>query len=151
MRPRKAHTGLEHPCESDISTALGISGVSREAELVTKPSAANRVRSRCRATTKLGVPCRATAIENGLCVMHSGRIDAREIGKKGGRARGKGKRGSFRAAAAGLLERDPDRYAAELLNSGAAGFKLASDLLEKEEAKAETERSQARSSSTSRW
>ena len=33
-------------------------------------------------TTKLGVPCRATAIENGLCVIHSGRVDAREIGRK---------------------------------------------------------------------
>ena len=109
------------------------------AEIVPNGKPEKRPRTRCTAQTKLGQLCRATAIENGLCAIHSGRVNAKEIGKKGGRARAKGRRGSFRAAVAGLLERDPDRYAAELLNSGAAGFELASDLLEKEEERAKAE------------
>jgi hypothetical protein len=113
--------------------------------LVTSKGDRYRQRLRCQATTKAGVQCRSTAVSDidGLCAVHGGRLNPVELGRKGGKARGKskGKRGSFRAAVAGLLERDPDRYAAELLNSGAAGFKLASDLLEKEEAKVEAERS----------
>ena len=105
---------------------------------MTERSVEKRIRTRCRARTKAGHECRATAVEDGLCVIHSGRIDAREIGAKGGRSRGKGKRGSFREAVRAVLERDPEKHAERLLDSGAAGMRLASELLEAEErAKAE--------------
>ena len=98
---------------------------------MTKPSAENRIRSRCRATTKLGVPCRATAIENGLRVMHSGRIDAREIGKKGGRSR-KTKRVPFEEQVEAEL--DEPGMGKRLLSSGAAGFRVAAEVLERRRA-----------------
>ena len=43
------------------------------------------------------------------------------------------RRGSFRESVRGLLEDDPDRYAHKLLESGASGIKLATELLEAEE------------------
>jgi hypothetical protein len=43
----------------------------------------------CKATTKAGAPCRKPAVENGLCLFHSGRLDLAELGRRGGRARGK--------------------------------------------------------------
>ena len=45
----------------------------------------------CKATTKLGRPCRKQAVDRGLCVFHSGRLDMSAIGKLGGRARGRRK------------------------------------------------------------
>ena len=68
-------------------------------------------------------------------MIHSGRIDAREIGAKGGRARGKGKRGSFREAVRDVLASDPVRHAERLLGSGAAGYQLADRLISEEEAR----------------
>ena len=39
---------------------------------------------RCSATNRHGEPCRARAIERGLCAMHSGKTDPREMGRAGG-------------------------------------------------------------------
>jgi Phage integrase family len=41
----------------------------------------------CKATTKLGRPCRKNALEDGLCLFHSGKLDLAELGRKGGKAR----------------------------------------------------------------
>jgi hypothetical protein len=43
----------------------------------------------CRATTKAGARCRKTAVEDGLCIFHNGRLDLVELGRRGGKARGK--------------------------------------------------------------
>jgi hypothetical protein len=45
---------------------------------------------RCSATTKAGTPCQALAGADGLCTAHSGRIDMREPGHRGGKSRRKG-------------------------------------------------------------
>jgi hypothetical protein len=45
---------------------------------------------RCSATTKAGKPCRALAGADGLCTAHSGKVDMRELGHRGGRSRRKG-------------------------------------------------------------
>ena len=42
---------------------------------------------RCRGMNKRGERCGARAVEGGLCVVHSGRIDPVEIGRKGGSVR----------------------------------------------------------------
>jgi hypothetical protein len=107
---------------------------------VTGPSAEKRVRTRCQATTKLGVQCRATAVERGLCSVHSGRIDVRAIGAKGGRARKRKGKGSLRDSIRRLLSEDPDRYAAQLLSSGAKGLELADKFIAEEDARVEQER-----------
>jgi hypothetical protein len=41
----------------------------------------------CSATTKAGNRCRAMAGSGGLCAAHSGRVDMRELGRRGGKAR----------------------------------------------------------------
>jgi hypothetical protein len=46
----------------------------------------------CRATTKAGKPCRKQAVADGLCTFHSGKLDLAELGRRGGRARGVGKK-----------------------------------------------------------
>jgi hypothetical protein len=51
-------------------------------------------------------------------------VDVKAIGAKGGRAKAKGKAGSFRDAIRRRLEGDPDGYAAKLLGSGAKGIEL---------------------------
>jgi hypothetical protein len=38
----------------------------------------------CRALNKQGEPCRARAVERGLCVVHAGIVDPSEIGRRGG-------------------------------------------------------------------
>ena len=43
----------------------------------------------CKATTKLGRPCRKQAVDGGLCVFHSGALDMSAIGRIGGQARGR--------------------------------------------------------------
>jgi truncated hemoglobin YjbI len=43
----------------------------------------------CSATTKQGARCKKPAVERGLCVFHSGRLDLAELGRKGGQARAK--------------------------------------------------------------
>ena len=40
--------------------------------------------NRCSATNRFGQPCKARAIERGLCAMHSGKTDPRKLGVKGG-------------------------------------------------------------------
>jgi len=40
--------------------------------------------NRCSATNRFGQPCKARAIERGLCAMHSGKTNAKEMGAKGG-------------------------------------------------------------------
>jgi hypothetical protein len=49
-------------------------------------------RATCKATTKAGKPCRKQAVADGLCVFHSGKLDLAELGRRGGRARGGGKK-----------------------------------------------------------
>jgi hypothetical protein len=47
----------------------------------------------CRATTRKGEPCRRKALDaDGLCLVHNGSQDMRELGRKGGRATPKAKR-----------------------------------------------------------
>ena len=43
----------------------------------------------CTATTKAGAPCRKQAVADGLCLFHSGKLDLAELGRRGGKARGK--------------------------------------------------------------
>jgi hypothetical protein len=43
----------------------------------------------CLATTKQGRRCRKHALEDGLCLFHSGKLDLVELGRKGGKARGR--------------------------------------------------------------
>jgi hypothetical protein len=43
----------------------------------------------CTATTKAGTRCKKQAVERGLCVFHSGRLDLSELGRRGGLARAK--------------------------------------------------------------
>jgi Family of unknown function (DUF5763) len=45
----------------------------------------------CKATTKLGRPCKKPAVERGLCTFHSGAIDLAAAGRQGGKARGRKK------------------------------------------------------------
>ena len=45
----------------------------------------------CRATTKTGAPCRKQAIDDGWCLFHSGKLDLAELGRRGGKARGRKK------------------------------------------------------------
>lgn len=48
----------------------------------------------CRATTRKGEPCRRKAVDaDGLCLVHNGSQDMRELGRKGGRATPRAKRG----------------------------------------------------------
>lgn len=54
---------------------------------------------RCSATTKAGEPCRALAGADGLCTAHSGKLDMRELGHRGGKARRKGAGEELPAAA----------------------------------------------------
>ena len=46
-----------------------------------------RRRSRCKARTKAGKPCRAAATEGGLCFFHANPNKASELGRIGGRSR----------------------------------------------------------------
>ena len=47
----------------------------------------------CRATTRKGEPCRRQALDgDGLCLVHNGSQDMRELGRLGGRATPKAKR-----------------------------------------------------------
>jgi len=76
---------------------------------------------------------------DGLCAIHSGRLDPVELGRRSAKAR-KAKReqqgkGSFRGALRELLERDPEVYAARLLDSGAKGLELADRFLAEEDAR----------------
>ena len=43
----------------------------------------------CTATTKSGAPCRKQAVDDGLCLFHSGKLDLAELGRRGGKARGR--------------------------------------------------------------
>jgi hypothetical protein len=43
----------------------------------------------CKATTKAGNPCRKLAVEDGFCVFHGGKLDLAELGRQGGKARGR--------------------------------------------------------------
>ena len=97
----------------------------------------SRSKPLCRALTTKGKPCRGKAIADGLCLAHSGVVDVREAGRKGGKARGRKReqRGSFRQAVASVLGRDPEKHAERLLSAGAAGYKLAAELLAVEEAR----------------
>jgi hypothetical protein len=51
---------------------------------------------RCKATTKAGKPCGAIASTDGLCAIHGGRVDPREMGRRGGSV---GKGGAVRREA----------------------------------------------------
>jgi hypothetical protein len=59
---------------------------------------------RCKATNRHGQRCRVTKGlgADGLCVMHSGKVDPREMGRKGG-SRGKGN-----AQRRGAIEKTPE-------------------------------------------
>jgi hypothetical protein len=49
----------------------------------------------CRATSRRGEPCRRKAVDgSGLCLVHNGSQDMRELGRKGGQAIPKAKRGN---------------------------------------------------------
>src|SRR4029450_1558317 len=48
-------------------------------------------RAMCTATTKAGRPCRKRAVDDGLCLFHSGKLDLAELGRRGGKARGRRK------------------------------------------------------------
>ena len=91
----------------------------------------------CRSLTTAGKPCRGRPVADGLCRVHAGLVDVREAGRKGGKARGRKRAGSFRQAVADVLGRDPEKHAERLLSAGAAGYKLASELLEAEERREE--------------
>jgi hypothetical protein len=39
----------------------------------------------CKATTRIGKPCKANPLSNGLCLFHSAPGKASELGRKGGR------------------------------------------------------------------
>ena len=43
-------------------------------------------RSKCSAVTRAGLPCRAVAGPDGLCSAHSGALNMRELGRRGGLA-----------------------------------------------------------------
>src|SRR5215813_15323757 len=44
-------------------------------------------RKRCKGITRSGAPCTAWAMEGGLCYFHANPDKARELGKRGGRAK----------------------------------------------------------------
>lgn len=46
----------------------------------------NRQPSQCTATTKAGSPCKAPAVERGLCYFHAHPDRLRELGRQGGKA-----------------------------------------------------------------
>jgi hypothetical protein len=70
----------------------------------------------CRATTKAGAPCRKQAVADGFCTFHSGQLDLAELGRKGGRARGRKRDES----AGDKLEARAYTALDELLSSGSA-------------------------------
>ena len=45
-------------------------------------------RKRCKGVTRSGTPCKAWAMEGGLCYFHANPDKASELGKRGGRAKG---------------------------------------------------------------
>ena len=75
----------------------------------------------CKATTKLGRPCRKQAVDRGLCVFHSGKLDMSAIGKRGGLARGRTKE----EHASDQLEARAYAALDELLSSGSATARVA--------------------------
>ena len=75
----------------------------------------------CKATTKLGRPCRKQAVDRGLCVFHSGKLDMSAIGKRGGQARGRKKE----EHASDQLEARAYAALDELLSSGSATARVA--------------------------
>lgn len=70
----------------------------------------------CRATTKLGRPCKKPAVERGFCLVHCGRLDLAEFGRRGGRARGR----KQKEHASDQLEARAYTALGELLDSGSA-------------------------------
>ena len=64
----------------------------------------------CRATTRKGEPCRRKALDaDGLCLVHNGSQDMRELGRLGGRATPKVKRpGAQRESLREFLRREVD-------------------------------------------
>jgi hypothetical protein len=64
----------------------------------------------CRATTRKGEPCRRKALDaDGLCLVHNGSQDMRELGRRGGRATPKVKRlGAQRESLREFLRREVD-------------------------------------------
>lgn len=64
----------------------------------------------CRATTRKGEPCRRKALDaDGLCLVHHGSQDMRELGRLGGRATPKVKRpGAQRESLREFLRREVD-------------------------------------------
>jgi len=64
----------------------------------------------CRATTRKGEPCRRKALHaDGLCLVHNGSQDMRELGRRGGRATPKAKRpGAQRESLREFLQREVD-------------------------------------------
>ena len=74
-------------------------------------------RATCKATTKAGNPCRKLAVEDGLCTFHSGKLDLAELGRRGGRARGVGKKERAGDALEGLAHQAIEKL---LTGSGSA-------------------------------
>jgi hypothetical protein len=79
-------------------------------------------RATCKATTKAGKPCRKQAVDDGLCTFHSGKLDLAELGRRGGRARGAGKK---EEQASDRLEARAYTALDELLTSGSATARVA--------------------------
>ncbi len=97
----------------------------------------NQRSPRCERVTMKGQPCKGWAVVEAdgvwLCGIHANLVgDPRELGKRSGEKRRR-KKGSFKAAVRGLLENDPERYAAKLLESGPTGTTIALDILGEEE------------------
>jgi hypothetical protein len=57
--------------------------------------------ARCSATTRFGKRCKAIAGSDGLCAIHGGRQDPRELGRKGGRGRTRNQDGAVAASELG--------------------------------------------------
>ena len=65
-----------------------VSGAKRESN-----EPASERNGLCQATTRKGEPCRRKALDaDGLCLVHNGSQDMRELGRRGGRASPKAKR-----------------------------------------------------------
>jgi hypothetical protein len=78
-------------------------------------------RATCRATTKAGAPCRKQAVDDGLCMFHSGKLDLAELGRRGGQARGRKKE----EQASDRLEGLAHVALEELLSSGSSTARVA--------------------------
>jgi hypothetical protein len=90
-------------------------------ESVAKPSGG----SRCRGTNRKGEPCRRLASSNGqFCVVHSGKVDMREIGKLGGRGRTRSVLGISDVVADERLRAQGKKALEELVNSDNESVRL---------------------------